>query len=161
MIPAEFEFEIQRLNENFKGFYSKTKTKVLANIVMDLPANFFAKCVDKILWSDRPPKIDWFHELVASYRKRQEIRSSIDQMFPQENSIFDNDTISMMKTYAFKRMNGQLSDQEYSDFQKTIREIVASKPEIKCKTCLDMGSYLPTGEMGIVNCPAGCEYAKS
>jgi len=147
-----FIFEMQRLNENFKNFYTKSKIKLIQNIVSGLPEHYFSKCIEKALWADRPPKIEWFHEIVSSYRKKQSVISSIEQMHPQENSAFGERDISMMMEYLRRRQAGRLTDQEWHDFLKTIREIAASKFTGECRTCLDIGAYLPYMGTEIVDC---------
>lgn len=152
MNEITFEFEMQRLNESFKNFYTKNKRQMISNIVSELPEPYFAKCIEKALWADRPPKIEWFHELVSAYRKRNVAASTVEQMRPQENSIFSEQDIEGMKKFYLKMVNNELSQKDYSDFQDTIRAIVSSRPDIKCKTCLDQKWYLPRDTMNLQEC---------
>lgn len=159
MIATDYDFEMQRLNESFKNFYSKAKRQVIAGIVAELPGSYFSKCIDKAMWLDRPPKIDWFHEIVSYYRKKQDAKSTLEHMHASENSCFTSQDISMMKEYAFRRMDGKLTDREFHDFLQTISKIILSgHPEIKCSTCLDHGAYVPYMGNGIERCPNGCKY---
>jgi hypothetical protein len=152
MTAEEFESEIRRLNENFKGFYTKTKTKVLANIVMDLSKTYFSKCIDKVMWSDKPPKIEWFHEIVSRFRRNEKMATRIEDMHPMDGSIFSPKDISMMRTYARRKLDDNLSDEDYTNFQMTIRAMVAARPDIKCKKCLDQGVYFLNANEPLIEC---------
>jgi hypothetical protein len=156
MTDVEFEFEMQRMNENFKNFYSRTKRKVIANIVSDIPIEFFSKCVEKVMWADKPPKIEWFQQLVSSYKKRQLLSAAFEDLGREKNSVFTESDISMMHEFYRRRLNGQLTDEQWYDFIECIREMVArGKSEIKCPTCLDRG-WAVIRNVGMQKCPKGC-----
>lgn len=152
MTDIEFEFEMSRLNEAFKGFYTKSKIKLIRSVIIELPGTYFERCVDRILWQREPPKIEWFNELISSYRKKQSVKYTLDQMHPAENSIFDDKAISMMKAYAGRRIDGRLSDTEYINFLTTIHDLISSKPSIKCKICLDAYYHIKRGTSELSEC---------
>jgi hypothetical protein len=154
MTNDEFNSQLVRLNETFKNYYSKSKAKIISNIVGEMPGYYFEKCVDKILWADRPPKIEWFQELIAAYRRRN--AKTLDQIQRQENSIFTESDIKQMVAFMKARMDGRVSDEDYMNFHNTIKSLVQTRNDIKCKFCLDQGAYAhfvgTKGEMKDCSC---------
>ena len=144
MSPLEFDYQLQRMNEAFKNFYTKSRAKMISNIVADLPASYFDKCVDRILWQKDAPRVEWFHEIVSSFRKRQKVSAEIDNLRPQSNSIFDEPTLAMMKEYGRRRSEGTISDEDYENFINTIKDLIRSSGRVSCGICLDQEWYYPT-----------------
>lgn len=67
MTNEEFNEQLARLNGCFKNYYESERAKTIAAVVQDLPIEFFKKKVNKILWTDFPPKLDWFIKIKHEY----------------------------------------------------------------------------------------------
>lgn len=68
MTLKEFNVEMRRMNEAYKSYYTPERLKAVWSIVSEMDAKTFAKKIDKALWADYPPKLDWF-QTIASHQK--------------------------------------------------------------------------------------------
>lgn len=71
MTTKEFKIQMQRMNEAYKNYYTTERLKAVWSIVADLNPKVFEKKVDKALWADYPPKIDWFQSILSSEKSKE------------------------------------------------------------------------------------------
>lgn len=104
MTNEEFNEQLARLNDCFKGFYNKERAKGIASTVAELPISYFKSKVDKTIWADSPPKLDWFIKIKHEYFEQVQILLPREQ-HPSETSQINLDKISEMIRGIFKKQN--------------------------------------------------------
>lgn len=78
MSPQEFNFEMDRLNAEHRGYYGSEKLKILWSHLRDVSAIKLHRFVDKAIWADRPPKIGDFVIMIGANRSPEAGRLSDD-----------------------------------------------------------------------------------
>ncbi len=68
----EFNSQIEKLNEAYRDYYTKNRAKTIWSVVSELPIEYFSRRIDKVLWSDHPPKLDWFQNVRNAFEKSSE-----------------------------------------------------------------------------------------
>lgn len=71
MNKQEFNQQMKRMNESYRDYYSTERLKIIWSVVSEMPANRFSKAVDKAIWADFPPKLDWFQRLKSDFHSYQ------------------------------------------------------------------------------------------
>lgn len=66
MTPSVFDSEMARLNENHRGFYTKTRTLAVWNTVREIRDDEFTTFVNKAIWFPKPPDMESFSNLVRN-----------------------------------------------------------------------------------------------
>ncbi len=94
MTLQEFNDQLRRLNEVYNNYYTKDRKKTLWSLLSHLDSDFFERKVDKALWADHPPKIDWFQNIRRAFELRQEVTQQSSEVHPRDLSKFSIEEIT-------------------------------------------------------------------
>jgi hypothetical protein len=89
MILNDFNEQISKLNEAYRDYYTSNRAKVIWSVVNELPIEYFEKRIDRALWADHPPKLDWFQNVRNDYEKSLEYTNQDKFIHPKDLSRID------------------------------------------------------------------------
>lgn len=146
MTESEFGNQMGRLERQF-GKFGDERGRILWRELQDLPAQWFGKVIDKFIGDCRQtPLLPEFREEIAIERERlwkiekRQHAQEAKQFF--RSSYGPEDVGTICKTIV-KRMQGQVSDEDYANFQKMLNNVAGSNPDknskTDCKQCDDSG----------------------
>ncbi len=95
MTLQEFNEQMARLNEDYRDYYSISKMKTLWAIVGDIDASFLERKINKALWADHPPKLDWFQQIKSEWLHKKSEMTSAQSVFqdPRNESKYSHQQI--------------------------------------------------------------------
>jgi hypothetical protein len=148
MRPDEFQSQMGRLVAQFgKSQYSDERTKLIWREIKDFSLNWWERTVDHLLLTCRQaPLHAEFGELIGRERERlwktekKEHGQDAKDFF--QSSYQPEDKKALCQT-IIKRLQGNVSEEDYSSFQKMLNNVAASNPNVsqmrKCRQCDDSG----------------------
>lgn len=144
MNQGQFDRQIQRLVSNFgRTAYSPERAILIWKEVSNLSSEWLENTVDRFIGEFRQaPLIQDFREAIAEERERiwkTEKRQHEKDAKDFWESSYHSDEIATICQTIRARMNGNLSDSDYSNFQAMLKDVSKSAPKVAylatCSRC--------------------------
>lgn len=145
---GEFTPQMDRLINTFgKSAYGEERTKLIWREVKDFSGAWWEKSVDQLILSSRQaPLLEQFGPLIADERERLwkiEKKKHAQEAKDFFRSSYGPDDVGTICKTIVKRIQGEVSDSDYSTFQKMLNNVAASNPNknsrTNCRGCEDSG----------------------
>jgi hypothetical protein len=131
MSNAHFQIQIGRLSERWRGTYVPSLIELIWREVKELPDSWLTKTIDDLIGNSRQaPLLPDFRERISLERERG-WRSEKEQYVREAKELFRGTLLPEEQNIIFqtivKRVNGRLSDQDWSCFLKGL-DLLAKTP---------------------------------
>ncbi len=146
MRSEEFQAHLNRLSGQFKNAYGTERAKLVWNEVKDFDARWFSDLVDQFIGElAHAPLLPAFREAAAKERERlYKIRAQREEREAKNvmsGGSIQGDDAKTVFGMLIKRMNNELSDEDFVQCQKMLSGVADSggRGSVLCKTCDDSG----------------------
>jgi hypothetical protein len=136
MTQQEFQVQLERLkNEYGHKVYSTERCGLIWREVRDFSVEWLKRTVDEFIGESlQPPLMPKFREMLSKererieYNRKRENRLAAKDLF---NSKLQTEEISTITGFILKRMNGGVSDQDYTSFVKHLEHYANVNPHLE------------------------------
>lgn len=152
MTPAEFQRQMNRLVDQFgKSTYGTERCTLIWREIQDFSGMWWEKTVDKFLLTCRQaPLMDELASEIGAERERlykQQKKQHEQDAKDFYSGAYQPDDVKTICQYMVKRIMGEVSDEDYAQFLKHLKEAANSNPATKdsCRDCDNSGLVFAPG----------------